>query len=163
MKEKQSKRNKRVIIVLLTAFIIILILLLLLRSCQSGKPPPKVNDTTTESKTLDFVPNNETSQSIIIPGVNGINLKSNQLEQKVDFYNPDKNNCYFRITLYLSDDTLIWQSNLIEPSKHIIEIKLNQALQRGLYRNCRLVYDCYTLDEKSPLNGGQVKLEINSY
>lgn len=103
------------------------------------------------------------SQSIIIPGVNGINLKSNQLEQKVDFYNPDKNNCYFRITLYLSDDTLIWQSNLIEPSKHITEIKLNQALQRGLYRNCRLVYDCYTLDEKSPLNGGQVKLEINSY
>lgn len=162
MNEKQSKRKMNVIIVLLAAFII-LILLLLLRSCQSGKPPPNVNDTTTESKTLDFVPNNETSQSIIIPGVNGINLKSNQLKQKVDFYNPAKNNCYFRITLYLSDDTLIWQSGLIKPSEHITEITLNQKLQRGLYSNCRLVYDCYTLDEKSPLNGGQVKLEINSY
>lgn len=162
MQEKQNIRKKNVVIILLATFIIILILMLLLRSCQSGKLLLNVNDTT-ESKVLDFVPNNETNQSIIIPGVNGMNLKSNQLKQKVDFYNPDKNNCYFRITLYLSDDTLIWQSNLIEPSKHITEIKLNQALQRGLYRNCRLVYDCYTLDEKSPLNGGQVKLEINSY
>lgn len=90
-------------------------------------------------------------------------MKSGQLEQKVDFYNPDENNCLFLISLYLSDDTLIWQSDLIRPSEHITQITLKQKLQRGLYRNCRLVYDCYTLDEKNILNGGQVKIEINSY
>jgi len=160
--KNQNARIKQIIFIAVTALIIILILMLFLRSCQCGKPPPNINETT-ESKTLDFTSNNESNTSIIIPGVNGINMKSGQLEQKVDFYNPDENNCLFLITLYLSDDTLIWQSDLIRPSEHITQITLKQKLQRGLYRNCRLVYDCYTLDEKNILNGGQVKIEINSY
>lgn len=147
MLKNQNAKIKQIIFIAVTALIIILILMLFLRSCQCGKPPPNINETT-ESKTLDFTSNNESNTSIIIPGVNGINMKSGQLEQKVDFYNPDENNCLFLISLYLSDDTLIWQSDLIRPSEHITQITLKQKLQRGLYRNCRLVYDCYTLDEK---------------
>ena len=45
----------------------------------------------------------------------------------------------------------------------ISEITLYKELQRGLYKNCRLVYDCYSLNDKSQLNSGEVKLEINSY
>lgn len=133
-----------------------------LRSCQCSKPPPNEKETT-ETNVLDFTPRNESSDSIIIPGISGMNLKSNQLEQTVDFYNPEENNCFFQISFYLSDNTLIWQSNLIKPSEHITEITLNQKLEKGLYRNCRLVYNCYTLDDKMALNSGQVKLEINSY
>lgn len=162
MLKNQNAKIKQIIFITVTALIIILILILFLRSCQCGKPPPNINEPT-ESKTLDFTSNNESNTSIIIPGVNGINIKSGQLEQKVDFYNPDENNCLFLISLYLSDDTLIWQSDLIRPSEHITQITLKQKLQRGLYRNCRLVYDCYTFDEKNILNGGQVKIEINSY
>ncbi len=162
MLKNQNAKIKQIIFIAVTALIIILILMLFLRSYQCGKPPPNINEPT-ESKTLDFTSNNESNTSIIIPGVNGINMKSGQLEQKVDFYNPDENNCLFLISIYLSDDTLIWQSDLIRPSEHITQITLKQKLQRGLYRNCRLVYDCYAFDEKNILNGGQVKIEINSY
>lgn len=161
--QNQNKKKKQILVISIAVLIVVFILLLMfLRSCQCSKPPPNEKETT-ETNVLDFTPNNESSDSIIIPGINGMNLKSNQLEQKVDFYNPDENNCYFQISLYLSDNTLIWQSDLIKPSEHITQITLKQKLQRGLYRNCRLVYDCYTLDDKTTLNGGQVKLEINSY
>lgn len=91
-----------------------------------------------------------------------MNLKSGQLNQTVDFYNPAENNCYFQISLFLSDDTLIWKSDYIAPSEHITDITLHQELLKGLYPNCRLLYECYTLDAKSPLNSGEMILEINS-
>ena len=51
----------------------------------------------------------------------------------------------------------------LAPAETIPEITLLQALQKGTYRNCRIVYNCYTLDSKSTLNSGDVKIEINSY
>ena len=89
-------------------------------------------------------------------------MKSGQLQQSVDFYNPEQNACYFVLSLYLSDDTLIFQSDFLAPGEHISEIMLNQALQRGVYGKCRLVYECFTLDNKCALNTGEVILEINS-
>ena len=129
-----------------------------MRSCNNSVPPnpepqPK----------LDFQEYTEyKDKSIDIPCITGLNFKSGQLEQSVDFYNPDTNQCYFVISLYLSDNTLIYKSGYLEPSKHIKKINLTQELQRGLYKNCRLLYQCYTLDNKSQLNSGEAKLEINS-
>lgn len=146
------------IITILLLVIVIIILIFLLRSCNNSIPP-----NTESPPPLDFQEYTEyKDKSINIPAVTGLNFKSGQLNQKVDFYNPETNQCYFVISLYLSDNTLIYKSGYLEPSKHINEINLTQELQRGLYRNCRLLYQCYTLDTKSQLNTGEVKLEINS-
>ena len=58
------------------------------------------------------------NQSISIPGMNGIYLKANQTKQTVDFFNPEENQCYFIISLYLSDGTLIYKSDYIEPGDY---------------------------------------------
>lgn len=138
-------------------------LVCLFYSCHSHKTNPTADTTTTESKSLDFQPYNNTEDTITIPGIDGLNLKAGQLQQQVDFCNPSQNKCYFQISLFLSDGTLIWKSDYIAPSEEISEIILVKALQRGLYKNCRLVYDCYSINDKSQLNSGAVKLEINSY
>lgn len=158
-----AKREKYIIAFILLV-IVAIILVLLLHSCQ-GHNTNSVADvtTTTESKLLDFEPYDKTDDIITIPGIDGLNLRAGQLQQQVDFNNPSENKCYFKISLYLSDDTMIWQSGYIAPSEHISEISLKKKLHRGLYKNCRLVYDCFSLTDKSPLNSGSVKLEINSY
>lgn len=156
-----TKKKKRIIIAILI-LAILLIVILLLRSCHSGNSPNNEQQPS-ETKTLDFTPNNYVGEKITIPGITGINLKSGQLEQKVDFSNPADNPCYFQLSLFLSDDTLIWQSEYIAPSEKITDITLNQELQRGVYRHCRLVYDCYSLKDNAKMNGGDVELEINSY
>ena len=87
--------------------VIVVIVILSLKSCN-GTTPKDNNDSsdTTSDKVLDFTPAEE-RKSIQIPAVTGIYMRAGQLNQTVDFYNPNENNCYFVISLYLSDDTLI--------------------------------------------------------
>lgn len=158
------KKRKRYIFALALLVAMIFILVFSLRSYHYGNNNLTSDAaTSTESNALDFTPYDKTSDTITIPGIDGLNLKARQLQQQVDFYNPSKNKCFFKISLYLSDGTMIWQSDYIAPSEQITEINLNQELQSGLYKNCRLVYDCFSLNEKTPFNSGTVKLEINSY
>ena len=154
------KLDKRIAGVVLLSVIVVIILLL--RSCGAGTGTVATN-TTPPKNTLDFTPAGECADNTItIPGMTGITMKSGQLQQTVDFYNPEQNACCFVLSLYLSDDTLIYQSDFLAPGEHISEITLNQALQRGVYGKCRLVYECFTLDNKCALNTGEVILEINS-
>lgn len=157
------EKKEKYIIALILLFVVVIMLVWLFYSCQSHKTNPTAATTTTESKSLDFTPYNNTADTITIPGIDGLNLKAGQLQQQVDFYNPSQNKCYFQISLFLSDGTLMWKSDYIAPSEEILEITLFKELQRGLYKNCRLVYDCYSLNDKSQLNSGEVKLEINSF
>lgn len=156
----ERKKQKRLAIIFLIV-IAIIIFILCLRGCQ-----PKSNSESTipeESKSLDFIPATKNENTITIPAITGLNMVAGQLQQTVDFRNPDTNSCFFRISLYLSDDTLIYQSGYLAPSERIHEITMNQTLEKGLYLNCRMVFDCFTLDEeKSPLNSGEIIIEINS-
>lgn len=167
MKACMMMKNKRLqsFLYITAAVVILVILIISLRCCNSSTPPPSGTDSTTESTTdneLDFVPAGDNNGRIQIPAVTGLNMRAGQLEQTVDFYNPQENTCYFVITLCLSDDTEIYKSDMLAPGEHITAITLSQELQRGLYRNCRMIYNCYALDGKTKLNGSNVVLEINS-
>lgn len=148
-------------IILAVCIVLILVFLLSLRQCGNDTPTPPVE--TEPQKTLDFTPmEGKTENSISIPGTNGIFLKPNQLEQTVNFYNPEKNNCLFVISLYLSDDTLIFQSDYIRPGDQLTQITLLTELQQGIYKNCRLVYECFSLDGQTQYNGSQFSIDINT-
>ena len=154
------KLGKRIAGIVLIMAIVVLILLL--RSCGDSPVIPST-DTDPTKGTLNFTPAGEQQNNTIkIPGMTGIVMQAGQLEQTVDFHNPKENACYFVLSLYLSDDTLIYQSDYLAPGERITEIVLNQTLQRGVYGKCRLVYQCFTLDGKNALNTGEVVLEINS-
>lgn len=156
----EHKLDKRIAGVVLLAVVVVIILSL--RRCGAGMGTVPT-DTTPPKKALDFTHAGERQDNTItIPGMTGITMKSGQLQQTVDFYNPEQNACYFVLSLYLSDDTLIYQSDFLAPGEHITEIVLNQALRRGVYGKCRLVYECFTLDNLCQLNTGEVVLEINS-
>lgn len=166
MKACTMMKNKKLRIFLyITAAVILIMLIISLRCCNRSTPQPSGTDSTTEStadKVLDFVPAGDNNGRIQIPAVTGLNMRAGQLEQTVDFYNPKENSCYFVITLCLSDDTVIYESGMLAPGEHITAITLSQELQRGVYRNCRMIYNCYAMDGKTKLNGSNVVLEINS-
>lgn len=159
-----SRKKKRCIIGIILLVILIIVVILCLRSCHNQSPPNDTN-TTEESelpKSLDFEALEE-QEKITIPAVTGLNMTAGQLNQEVNFYNPETNSCYFQLSLYLSDDTLLYQSDLLKPAESINEIKLSQELKRGIYSNCRLVFDCFTMDEeKEKLNSGTVIMEITA-
>lgn len=151
---------EKITFVIIVLLIVIALLFTLHRCRDAPLPTPQ---TTTESKTLDFVPAEENENGkISIPGVTGLYLQHGQLQQKVDFVNPSTNNCYFVISLYLSDDTLIYKSDYIAPGEKITSITLLQELEKGIYKNCVLKYECFAIDDNTQLNGTQYKIELNT-
>ncbi|WP_086349222.1 hypothetical protein [Candidatus Enterococcus clewellii] len=94
---------------------------------------------------------------IAIPGFESLTLKADTKEQAVNFYNPEQNVCYFKLTLSVGETTL-WESKLIEPGYGIYNIELNQPLSAGEYPEAVLKYECYTIEETpSPLNGSEIE------
>lgn len=153
------KNRKAAVIIAIFLVLFVLLLLFLLKSCKNAENAPS-EETTSTQKTLDFEPYSD--KRIEIPGFQGISLTSGQLNQKVNFYNPQNNNCYFIISIYLSDDTKIFESDYIAPGETIEDIMLLQPLQKGLYKNCLLQYRCFSLSDKTELNGSMQTITINT-
>ena len=99
--------------------------------------------------------------SISIPGYEMLVLQANSQKQSLCMPNPAQNCCYFQLSLYLADGTLLWQSELIKPGATSRPIELLQPLNKGAYPNAVLRYSCYRMDEAlTPLNGAETKLTL---
>ena len=98
--------------------------------------------------------------SIAIPGYEILELSANKKAQALQLSNPLQNVCYFRISLYLEDNTLLWSSDLIEPGATSEPIQLIKTLEKGTYTNAILKYDCFKMDGITPLNGAETKLTL---
>lgn len=103
----------------------------------------------------------EVSSYISIPCVSSILFDANQIQQSVKFSNPKQNDCYFVISLILSDGDCIYQSGLIPPGNEITLINLTSQLGRGTY-DAVIKYDCYSTEDQHQLNGAviEVRLEV---
>lgn len=101
------------------------------------------------------------TDTIDIPGFDVMNIKAGETEQSVNLYNPEKNTCYFKMSILLSDGTKLWESDLIEPGKAIYNLTLNESLSAGVYEDCTLKYECFAMDaEQTPLNGSEIKFTL---
>lgn len=103
------------------------------------------------------VKENESQPGIEIPGYDKIYVKEMDTKLKGDFFNPDKNNVYFKISFVLSDtDEIIYQSKMIKPGQHLYEIELLRGLSRGEYP-ISILYETFSADENLiPRNGATV-------
>lgn len=105
------------------------------------------------------LPNGEKSESktIKIPGFDSLAFKANQKEQKVNFYNPEENDCLFLMTLFV-DDKQYWQSGYVQPGKGYYNITLDDTLEYGDY-NAYLFVECFK-EEGKALNSAKVEFQM---
>lgn len=101
----------------------------------------------------------KTENEIIIPGYTKMTMKANQKEQMVSMGNPADNTCYFVIVLKLTDGTVLFESDYLKPGEGMKQITMNQELEAGTYQAV-IEYKCYSLEDKSPLNGGSAEFEL---
>lgn len=99
------------------------------------------------------------SSDINIPGYETLEFKAGKTKQSSSFHNPDDNSCYFRMSL-LTDDETIWQSDYIKPGESIRKIKLSRSFDAGDYE-AKLKYECFTLQDKAPLNGAEIEVALH--
>lgn len=144
-KGKRAAARRRWPMILLLAALALLVALVFLRG---GAPEPPA-------------PAEDGPAQIAIPGYEALTLQAGARKQSLRLPNPEENDCYFQISLYLADDTLLWQSDLIKPGKTSAPITLSRPLDPGAYPGATLRYSCFRLDrEKMPLNGAETKLTL---
>ena len=97
--------------------------------------------------------------AIAIPGFNELVFIADQTTQKVNFYNPEINDCLFLMRLYV-DEELLWQSGYVKPGDGYYEIELSRALPEGEnFKNGCLRIQCYKLDGTT-LNSAKVNFKL---
>lgn len=154
--EKPSPKRFPWLLIVVAIVLVAVLVLLILKGCGSAPMPKQESGTDSTATTVEKNPN-----SIAIPGYEMLELKAGSKEQSLCMPNPPQNCCYFQLSLYMEDGTLLWESELIEPGKTSKPIVLSRALEKGMYPNAVLRYSCYRMDENlSPLNGAETKLTL---
>ena len=97
--------------------------------------------------------------SIAIPGYEKLNFAAGKTAQTVNLKNPPENACTFVLTLTLEDGETLWTGKALSPGEAFTRITLSRALDAGEYP-ATLHYDCFSLNDNTPLNGAEVKLTI---
>ena len=152
---------------ILAAFLIVMLALTTLTGCSESSSGNADKSNKDYSNIVE-------NSNISIPGYESLELKAGKTKQSVDFYNPDDNTCFFRISLVIKygadtangkegnvgEETVLWTSEMIEPGEHVKSIKLSKELESGEY-TATLKYECFRLQDKSPLNGSNVELTLN--
>mgnify|MGYP007121297041 CR=1 FL=1 len=152
------RKKKTAVILLAAAALLLAAVSVLLVGRQGGQQVKLPNgETVPQSDSVE-----KRTDSIAIPGYEGISLKANSKEQEIGFPNPAQNTCYFQISLMLEDGTLLWHSELVAPGEISNPITLEEPLEAGVYPNALLKFDCYTMDgAMRALNGAATKMTLH--
>jgi hypothetical protein len=98
-------------------------------------------------------------ENIAIPGYEKLDFAAGKTAQTVNLKNPPENACTFVLTLTLEGGETLWTGETIKPGEAFTRITLTRALDAGEYP-ATLHYDCFSLNDHTPLNGAEVQLTI---
>ena len=155
MSRRNLNKNRRALVLVLSCCLVLLVIIAALLHINERPRIAALEDSVTTS-TVEKNPD-----SIAVPGYEILEVKAGTKKQSLCLPNPEQNMCYFQISLYLEDGTMLWQSDLIEPGKTSKPVVLTQVLDKGTYPNAVLRYSCYRMDDDlTPLNGAETKLTL---
>ena len=98
-------------------------------------------------------------ENIAIPGYEKLSFEAGKTAQTVNLKNPPENACAFVLTLTLEGGETLWTGKALSPGEAFTRITLSKALNAGSYA-ATLHYDCFSLQDNTPLNGAEIKLTI---
>lgn len=150
-----KKQRLSTVLSVVVCVLLVIIALLIIRLYNNNPTVFQGSESTQPTPAIEKNPD-----SIAIPGYEILELKANSATQVLSLQNPAQNVCYFQISLYLEDGTMLWQSELIAPGDVSEPIVLTKPLEQGTYRNAILKYSCFKLDGVTPLNGAETKLTL---
>ena len=156
---EMKKKKKRFLIIMFLLLLLICIIILF----SFGRSPENIllpsDENAEEWNGKQNLPNGAKSETktIKIPGFDSLAFTAGQKEQKVNFFNPEENDCLFRMTLFV-DDKQYWQSGYVEPGKGYYNITLDDTFESGNY-NAYLFVECFK-EEGKALNSAKVEFQM---
>ena len=103
----------------------------------------------------------DSGENIAIPGYEKLSFAAGKTAQTVNLKNPAENACTFVLTLTLEGGEALWTGEALSPGEAFTRITLSRALDAGEYP-ATLHYDCFSLNDNTPLNGAEIQLTIEA-
>ena len=103
----------------------------------------------------------DSGENIAIPGYEKLSFEAGKTAQAVNLKNPAENACTFVLTLTMEDGETLWTGEALKPGEAFTRITLTRALDAGEYP-ATLHYDCFSLNDNTPLNGAEIQLTIEA-
>ena len=97
--------------------------------------------------------------NIAIPGYEKLSFAAGKTAQAVNLKNPPENACTFVLALTLEGGETLWTGKALSPGEAFTRVTLTRALDAGEYPATRH-YDCFSLNDNTPLNGAEIQLTI---
>ena len=97
--------------------------------------------------------------NIAIPGYEKLSFTAGKTAQTVNLKNPPEIACTFVLTLTMEDGETLWTGKALSPGEAFTRVTLTRALDAGEYP-ATLHYDCFSLQDHTPLNGAEIQLTI---
>lgn len=170
LKDKDKRPQRRMVLCVLIAIVVTVILCLLLRQCHCSSGNNAQQATTTEATNtlpaLEFGENNGhegfggDTTGMKLSATSGFVFVADQIDQNAKFANAADNPYPFKVTLYLSDGTVIYESGYVHPDDCISKIRLNQKLSAGVYKKALMVYRIYSPDLQKAISQYEFPIEI---
>ncbi len=155
---KGSRQSSNPVFIVIIALLLVVIAVLVFIIAKPGGEQSEQPQGGTEQNE----PIEKLTDSIAMPGYSWLTLKADTTEQELALSNPPENFCQMRMSILLEDGTVIWTSELVQPGENSKPIVLSQPLAKGVYKNAKLKYECFTIDEAmTPLNGSQIAISLN--
>lgn len=99
-------------------------------------------------------------KGIQIPGYDTAVMKAGESSLRLSIGNPPANSCGFYATLKLTDGTVLYRSDLLEPGFGLTDIPLEKSLDAGEY-TAIVLYECVSLDEAhTRLNSAESEFKL---
>lgn len=155
-----EKKRKRLYIVAITLLLLLLIGAIIYILCNQANSSPELptdeNAVVWEGEQkVPRLPNGQ--KGIAIPRFDTLVFSANQTNQRVNFFNPDSNDCLFLMTLCI-DDKPLWKSGYCKPGTGYYDIELSEPLKAGEY-SAYLKVQCFK-EDGTVLNGAKVEFDI---
>lgn len=155
-------KKKRFIYILIIFVHLLCLILLLLKCCHNPgtEHPPNLtpdNDAVSWQGEQPLQNTKTDKKKLQYPVLLPLFFSANKTAQKVNFFNPESNNCLFLFQLII-DGSILWESGYCPPGNGYYNIELKEPLQNGEYKGL-LRIQCFR-ETGEQLNGASVKFDL---
>ncbi len=159
MNDKEKRRRNVYIIIILLLLLLLMGALIYIFTHKAETPPKLPQDENAVmyegDKSTYHLPSGQ--KGIGIPGIESLVFQKGTTTQKVNFFNPDGNDCLFLMSL-LVDGKEYWRSGYCKPGTGYYEFELNILIPEGDY-SAVLKVECFH-EDGTALNGANVEFKL---
>lgn len=97
---------------------------------------------------------------ITLQGMSEVRFMAGEKTQEFKFLNVESNKCIMNVVFTMPNGEILFRADNIKPSFGLKQVVLNHTLEVGTYENCEIEIECFSVTNKSRINGAVMNVTL---